>query len=567
MKKLGNTSLVQLLLFGGILLFVNILGNFFHGKIDLTEEKRYTLTQPTVNLLDNLDEIVYVKVLLEGEFPAGFKRLQNSTLEMLQDFRAINGLVEFEFENPNDGTVEEINAQRKTLADVGIIPTNLRVKDVDETKELVIYPWAIFNYKGRSIPVNLLENEMMGVPPEVVLNNSVSLLEYKFANAIQKLQTNRKPNILFTQGHGELNQVEVESFRTALSAFYNTGFITLDSVIQIKEDADALVIAKPRGTFTERDKFKIDQYIMNGGKVLWLVDRLGVDIDSLRGRKDFIPFDYPLQIEDMLFKYGVRIQPNLVLDMECTKFPLVSGMVGNSPQFDMYPCYYHPLMAPSSDHPIAKNLDRINLMFPNTIDTVQTKTNIKKTVLLKSSQYSRMQLTPVRLDLEVFRYDAEPAKFNKGPQNVAVLLEGVFASNYQNRVTEEFQSGLDQLNLEFKDQSLPTKMLVVSDGDIAKNWFNRQNNSVLPLGYNRFERRTYGANKDFLINAIEYLLDGEGIIEARSKEVKLRLLDTVRAKAERSKWQLINILLPLVFLGLFGGLYTYWRKRKYGTSN
>ena len=562
-KKTGYQSLIQLLLAAGILLFLNILGSFIHAKFDLTEEKRYTLTQPTVDLLDGLDEIVYVQVLLEGEFPAGFKRLQNATLEMLDDFRGVNGFVEYTFDNPSEGAVEDINKRRETLAKQGIIPTNLRVKDVDETKEQQIYPWAIFNYKGRSIPVNLLENEMAGVSPEVVLNNSVSLLEYKFANAIQKLQTNRKPNVLFTQGHGELADFEVQSFRNALSAYYNTGFITLDSVVQIKEEASVLVIAKPRIEFSEKDKFKIDQYIMNGGRVLWLVDRLGVDIDSLRGRKDFIPFDYPLNIEDMLFKYGVRIQPNLVLDLECSNMPLVSGMVGNSPQFDLFPCFYHPLIAPASNHPIVKSLDRINLLFPNTIDTVQTRTNVRKTVLLKSSQYSRMQLTPVRIDLEAFRYDPDPAKFNKGPQNVAVLLEGNFASNYANRVSADFQAGLDQLNVQFKDKSVYTRQLVVSDGDLAKNWFNRQSNQLLPLGYNRFERRIFSANKDFLINAIEYLLDGKGIIEARSKEVKLRLLDTVKASNERTKWRMINIVIPLVFLALFGFGYNYFRKRRF----
>ncbi len=564
-KKIGYPSLIQLFLAAGILIFVNILGSVFHAKVDLTEEKRYTLTKPSVQLLEALEEVVYVQVLLEGNFPAGFKRLQNSTLEMLEDFRGINGLIEYQFINPSEGSVEEINAYRAELAKAGIVPTNLRVKDVDETKEQQIYPWAIFNFKGRSIPVNLLENEMMGVSPEVVLNNSVSLLEYKFANAIHKLEINRKPNILFTQGHGELADFEVESFRKELSTFYNTGFITLDSVVQIKQDADALIIAKPRLEFNERDKFKIDQFIMNGGKVMWLVDRLGVDLDSLRGRKDFIPFDYPLKIEDMLFKYGVRIQPNLILDLECTKIPLVSGMVGNSPQFDLFPCYYNPLMAPTSNHPIAKSLDRVNLFFPSTIDTVQTKTNVKKTVLLKSSQYSRLQLTPVRLDLEAFRYDADASKFNKGAQNVAVLLEGIFPSNYSNRVTAEFQAGLDQLNLKFKDQSVNTKMLVISDGDIARNGFNRSSNQVLPLGYNMFERRIFGANKDFLVNSIEYLLDGEGIIEARSKEVKLRLLDTVKAKTEKTKWQMINILLPLVFVALFGFLYNLRRKRKFGS--
>ena len=558
-------SFIQLALFLGILLLLNFLASAFYTHLDLTEDKRFTLTAPTVNLLENLDEVVFVKVLLEGEFPAGFKRLQNSIRETLEDFRDVSGYIEYEFENPGGATTDEINARREELAKDGITPTVLRVKDVDETKELIIYPWAVLYYKGRYLTVNLLESEIMGVPNEVVLNNSVSLLEYKFANAIQKLKLTRKPAIVFTKGHGELEAIQTADLVQSLLPYYDIGPINLDSTYRINPEIGVVIVARPQTAFSERDKFVLDQYVMNGGKVLWLVDKLGVNLDSLRGRKNFIPMANELNIDDMLFKYGARIQPNLVLDFECTRIPLVTGQLGSGNQYDLFPWFYHPLVAPVSNHPIVKSLDRVNLRFPNTIDTVRTKTNIKKTVLLASSNRSRVQLTPVRLSFEVLRYDADPNRFNKPPQPLAVLLEGQFPSLYENRVTANMEQTLQQIGTEFKPVSSPTRMLVVSDGDLAKNLYNPETEKISPLGYNPFERRTFGANKDFLINAIEYLLDEQGVAQARSKEVKLRLLDMAKAREERTKWQLINIALPLMFLVLFGIIYHYIRKRRYAS--
>ncbi len=559
-----NQSILNLLLFAGILLFVNILGSFFYTHLDLTEEKRYTLTDATKNLVGNLDDVVYVQVLLEGEFPAGFKRLQAATREMLDDLRSESGYVEYEFTDPSEGNAEQINARREQLAKDGIIPTNLRIADVAEgTAERIIYPYAIFNYKGRKFPVNLLENDMVGANPEVVLNNSIGLLEYKFANAIQKLQSTLKPAVVFTKGHGELNELQVRDFERTLRQYYDTGHIMLDSMTHIPtERVDALVVARPRGEFSDKDKFKIDQYVMNGGKVLWLIDRLNVNVDSINRNKKYVPFDYQLNLEDLWFKYGIRVQPNLILDLEASRIPLATGMIGNKPQFELFPYYYHPLISPRSKHPIVKSLDRVNLLFPSSIDTtVRVKTQMEKTVLLTSSQYSRLQFPPVTLDFEILRYPPQPEKFSKSYQPVAVLYEGVFPSLYANRVTEGMEAGLAQLNLEFKAESSPTRMIVVSDGDIIKNTVGRDE-QVSPTGYNPFEKFAF-ANKDFLINAIEYLLDENGVIEARGKEVKLRLLDNVKAKAERSTWQLINIVLPLVFLALFGLGYNFLRRRRY----
>ena len=557
-------ALSQLGLLGGILVVVNILAHQVYTHIDLTEEKRYTLTKPTRELLKSVNDRIYVRVLLEGEFPAGFKRLRTATREMLEDFRSLNAYIDYQFEDPNKGSKEEVNARRKALLEEGIAPVNLNVRGEGESKSQIIYPTAIFHYGKRKVIVNLLENQSPTLSPDEVINNSISLLEYKFANAIKKLQAKGRPIILFTRGHGELDELQTKDLERSLRQFYDTDRITLDSVIHLPADKCALlIVARPRSAFSERDKFIIDQYIMGGGKVLWLIDRLDAGLDSLRHRKRFIPQDYPLNLEDVLFKYGVRIQPDLVLDMECTQIPLQVGVVGNAPQFRLFPWPYHLAVLPTGNHPVVKNLDRVELCFCSSMDTIRTKTPVKKTVLLRSSKYSRLQFSPIELGFDIMGEELKPEYFNKGHQILGVLLEGEFPSAYENRVTEQMAQGLQQVGISFRSVSVPTRMIVISDGDVAANFVrDREKKEWLPLGFNRFENATY-ANRDLLINAVEYLIEPGGVIEARSREVKLRLLDTVRAKEEKLLWQALNIGAPLFFLSLFGILFQWRRRRRY----
>jgi len=558
-------ALWQFGLLAGILLFINILANQVYTHIDLTEEKRYTLTKPTRELLKKVDDRIYVRVLLEGEFPAGFKRLRTATREMLDDFRSISSYIDYQFEDPNKGSKEEVNARRKALLEEGIAPVNLNVRGEGESKSQIIYPTAIFHYGSRKVVVNLLENQSPTLLPDEVINNSISLLEYKFANAIKKLRHAQRPIILFTRGHGELDELQTKDFERALRQFYDTDRITLDSVVHLPADKCALLIlAQPRQPFSERDKFIVDQYIMNGGKVLWLIDRLNASLDSLRHQKRFIPTDYPLNLEDMLFKYGVRIQPDLVLDMECTQIPLQVGVVGNAPQFRLFPWPYHLAVLPTGNHPVVKNLDRVEMRFCSSMDTIRTKTPVKKTVLLRSSRYSRLQFSPVEIGFDMMGEELKPEYFNKGHQTLGVLLEGEFPSNYENRVSASMAEGLKQVGLKFLPSSRPTRMIVLSDGDVAANFVrDRAKKEWLPLGFNRFENATY-ANRDLLINAVEYLIEASGVIEARSREVKLRLLDVPRAKEEKPLWQVLNIGAPLLFLAIFGLLFHWRRKRRYG---
>lgn len=553
---------LSLVLVLGVLLAINITGSYLRFTVDLTEEKRYTLTQATRNVLKEMEGPIYAEVMLGGNFPAGFKRLQRATLEMLQDFRRHNAYLEYSFTDPNDGSAEQLAQLRETLAAEGVFPTNLRIKEQGETVEKLIYPYVIFTYAGRRVPVNLLESEVPGMPPELILNNSIALLEYKLITAIQRLNRTELPNIVFLKGHGELTPEQTMDLRREIRPFYSFAFLELDSVFRINPAVDLLIIAKPKGAFSEPDKFKIDQFVMRGGKVIWLIDPLHVSLDSMRHRGSYLPLEYDLNLDDLLFKYGVRIQRNLVLDMECSGIPMQVGMIGGTPQYDLFPWYYHPLVVPRSDHPMVKNLGPIHFEFPASIDTIKTKTDIQKTVVLSSSPRTRLQFPPVQLSFEILRYEPDPSKFDKGEQPFGVLLEGVFPSNYENRVPQAFLDSLEALGDPFRTLSEPTAMLVVSDGDIIRNPWNPVTQEARPLGFNTYDRRQY-ANRDLALNMIEYLLDNRGLIAARSREVKLRLLDKVRSKDEKIYWQMVNIGGPLFFLLLTGLIFNFWRSRRY----
>lgn len=561
MSKKRNQSFFQLGLVLGIALFLNILGNAFFTQLDLTEDKRFTLTKPTREMLRHLDAPVFVDVLLEGDFPAGFKRLQRSVREMLTDFRSESGYIEYNFTDPNRGSVEEINARRKELAQDGIVPTNLRVKDTEGTSEKLIYPYAKVSYKGRTAIVDLLDEEARGRNPEEQLNTSIAQMEYKFANALHKVIFGTKEIIAFTFGHGELNELERKDLVRSLRNYYEVGTFNLDSATYVPQEVKALIIAKPKAPFSDRDLFLIDQYVMNGGKVLWLIDPLNVELDSMRNTNSYVARDYPLNLNDILFKYGARVNPDLVLDWQCSRIPMVIDAKGTQ---ELFKWFYHPIVFATLGHPVVKNLDGINLFFPASIDTIKTKTPVRKTILLTTSDKSKIQPNITRLNFEILRYGDEIAdSFNKKNIPVAVLLEGEFPSHFENRLTEDMKENLKQIGQEFKSVSKPTRMIVVADGDVARNQIvNPAMGQVMPLGYNRFEGYQF-ANKDFLLNAIEYLRDDKGIIEARGREVKLRLLDTKKAGEEETMWQIINIGLPIVLLVIFGLIYHWARKNRF----
>lgn len=553
---------LQILLILGIIVFINILSQYFNTYLDFTEEKRFTLTEPTKKLIKDVKNVVYIQVLLEGNFPSGFKRLQQSTKEILDQFNSENGYIEYEFENPNEGTVDVINARRKSYGEEGLIPTNLMVRSGSENKEQLIYPYAIVKLGDRKISVNLLENAP-DLDQESNLSNSISLLEYKLATAIQKVHYPEKKNILFTTGHGELAREQTKSLVSLLNSSYNLAWINLDSTFIIKPEIDLLIIARPIIPFTEKNKFVLDQYVMNGGKIIWLVDGLKMSLDSLSTRNEFIPEPLDLNLTDYFFKNGIRINSNLVLDLECSRIPQVIGRTGDKPQIELFPWYYHPLIAPRSNHPIVSNIDRISLEFPSTIDTLKTKTDIKKTILLQSSQYSRYQTSPMKVGFEMMRYKPDPDKFNRPNLPIGILLEGTFGSLFENRLDEDMNNILSSIGIPFKTISSPTSMLVVADGDVIKNLYDKETGKFAPIGYNKYEKATFNGNKDFILNSIEFMINQNNILTARTKEFKLRMLDKVKAEKDKLYWQSINIVLPIILIVLFGAINFYWRKKKF----
>lgn len=554
---------VRLLLVLAILFVANIIVSFVRLQWDLTEDKRFTISTNTAGIVAATDDNVSIRVLLDGEFPAGFVRLQTSVRDMLDKLRDINPNISYEFEDPSAGTVREKEERRKMLQEEKIIPVSLSYSDGTQVVQKAVYPFAILYYKQRKYVVNLLEDQKPGDDEEVVLNKSISLLEYKFANAFQKIQAPRPKNVLFLQGHGEWDASQTFRLESEIRKYHKVGRVNPDTLMRLDSTIDLILVCGPKTAMPLKDQFKIDQYLMSGGKIIWLVDKFDVSLDSINKHKFYVPPTYETGLDDMLFKYGVRLMPDLVVDLECSAIPQVVGMTGDKPQTRLFPWIYNLSVASDSEHPIAKNIDRVNLSFPGSIDTLKTNSAVKKTILLHSSRYSRTQLAPVRLTFEILKSAPDPAKFNDGYKPLAVLLEGEFESFFKNRITPEFQTILDQIGIRFIEKSRPAKQIVVSDSDFAKNLVNSSTGETEEIGYNKWERRFYKGNKEFILNAVEYMLDENNILTSRSKEVKLRLLDPVRTKQEKTFWQFLNVVLPVILLILFGLVYRFFRKRKY----
>lgn len=559
-KNLKRYNVIQLIVVLAIIIVLNFLSQFLFKRFDLTAEKRFTLSVTTKDFLKNLDDVVYIKIYLEGEFPAGFKRLRNETKEMLDEFRAYAGdNIQYEFINPSSSPDQKArNEVYQNLSEKGLQPTNLQQSNEDGNSQQIIFPGAILSYRGTELPLMLLKSQI-GVAPELMLNNSINDLEYELISTIKKLQIIVKPKVAFIQGHGELAEMEVADITHSLEEYYEVKRVTLNGSLNALKGYRAIIIAKPDSAFDEKDKFVIDQFIMHGGKVAWLIDPVIASMDSLSRHTETIGLATSFNIEDQLFRYGVRINTNLVQDIQCVPIPIISGYVGNQPQTRLYPWMFYPLIFQTVKHPIVNNLNAVKLEFASTIDTVGNST-IKKTVLLTTSRFSRLVNTPARINLNMAAQQPEEKLFNRSFQPVAVLLEGIFESNYKNRVPPTIAH--DSL-IDFKEKSVkPTKMIVVSDGDIIKNYVHKASGKIAPLGYDKYTREQYG-NKNFLLNAINYLCDDSGLLELRNKEVKLRLLDKTKLKNERTKWQLINVIMPVVLVVLMGIVLFYVRKRKY----
>jgi gliding-associated putative ABC transporter substrate-binding component GldG len=564
-KQQQRQAVVRVFILAAILICANIIATRFHRGFDLTKEKRFTLSDATKRMLHDLKDVVVVDVYLKGKFPAGFQRLAEATRERLQSFKDYGGAnIVFRFVDPFEGKEESQKGEiAKDLYKKGVEAVSLNVKDNQNSSEQIIYPYALVQYHGRTKAVKLLESHL-GMTPLEVLNYSESLLEYKLATAIHKLEVTGRPGIAYIMGHGEQLGPHTVDLFTTLSPYYKVDTLDLPSEYQINNGIyTAIIINKPTTTFDEKDKFKIDQFIMHGGHVLWAVDMLQAPLDSLQNSGQLITQEYPLNLDDQLFKYGVRLNGDLIEDVQCNQVPLITGTMGNGqPQIELRPWTFLPVFIPTSKHPIVNNMDPVMGKFVGSIDTVANP-EVHKTILLQSSQYSRTTENPVRVSLSMIRFTPDPKLFNNGHRPVAVLLEGKFSSLYTNRMPEAFLRILkDSLRYEFKpavDSS--SSMIVISDGDIMLNSFS-QSRGLMEMGYWEYTQTLF-SNKNFILNCLEYLTDPHSLLEARNKDLKLRLLDTKRAEDEELKWQFVNVGIPILLVLMFASVYLFFRKRRY----
>ncbi|MQP53645.1 gliding motility-associated ABC transporter substrate-binding protein GldG [Flavobacterium sp. LMO9] len=558
MKENKSKALKQLGIVFLAIIVINLISNFFFKRFDLTQDKRYTLSETTLKIIKEVESPLYIEVYLEGNFPPEFKRLQNETKQLLEEFTAYNSNIIFNFKNPIEKkeTIVEVMKQFQLK---GLQPLSITVEDKGKQSQEVVFPWAQATYGDKYAKIGLLKN-LMGASTEQKVISSVQHLEFGFAEAINKISKEKQKKIAVIKGNGELQDAFIADFVRSTRESYYIGTFTLDSVskqptqtLEALKKYDLAVIAKPTEAFTEAEKQVLDQFIMNGGKTLWLVDVVKADMDSLYNETGTIlAADRELNLTDMFFKYGIRINPLLVKDEYATPIKLASGNQGSETQMQEYTWKFSPFIYPTSTNPIVKNMEGIKFEFASPIEIL--KNDIKKTVLLSSSEYSKTVGTPSPISLDMVTEETTPEEYEgKGLLPVAVLMEGKFNSMYKNRV------------LPFKDNTFQAsgkdnKMIVISDGDVIKNQLDK--GVPLELGFDKWTNQLYG-NKDFLMNCVNYLLDDNGLINIRSKDVDLPLLNKEEVYKNYSLAQLITVGLPIVILAIFGFLFTYLRKRKY----
>ncbi len=550
------------------LLFVAViyLASLTHFRLDLTREKRFSLSAPTKKLLSNLDGEVQIDVYLTGDLSAGFKKLSVASDELLNEFKEYGKTkLQYQFIKPGEGLPDSLKYEiYDSLVRMGVKTFNNQVtaKEGDEKTERLIFPAAMVTYGGHQLPVDLISGKS-GMDEETSLNYSEALLEFKFADAIDKLTRKQQPIVAYAAGNGEPLNPTVRDLFDVLRNNYRFGVVDVNTGILDPDTINALLIVKPSKPFTETEKLKIDQYVMHGGNVIWFIDKLYAEMDSLlRSHADFVAFDKNLNIDDILFRYGARINGDLLQDLKCAKQPLVVGQMGDQPQIERLPFPYFPLLSSPSTNPIAKNLDDVLSIFPGSIDTVKAP-GISKTVLLASDTNSRTLSTPAIVSLQSVKTEDDLRYFNKSYVPVAVLLEGKFTSLYANRLTANLQDTLNSYSTKpfLAAGDKDAKQIVVSDADIVTNVVT-PGKGPLPMGMQQYENYQF-ANRDFLMNAIDYLVNTNGILETRSKDITLRLLDKQKILTQKTLWQFINIVVPILLVMLFGWLYQVARRRNF----
>ena len=539
------------------LILINVLAGFLRFRFDLTEDKRYTLSEPAVNAVLDFETPVVIDVLLAGDLPPEFVRLQTETRQLLAEFASNNNNIKFTFVNPLEDS-EQTDATIADLQSLGLTPAQITVEDNSKRSQNIVFPWAMVNYNNATVKVPLLKNKL-GASSEERINNSVQNLEYAFADAFTKLRIKEKKRVAVIKGNGELDDIFLADFLTSIRDYYNIGAITLDSVatnpqntLDRLKEFDLALIAKPTEAFSDGEKYIMDQYVVNGGKTVWLIDQVNMELDSLfneTGTAMALPRN--LNLNDFFFSYGVRIDPVLVNDMYFTQIVLASGE-GNDSQYNPVPWFYNPMVFSKNNHPINTNLEALRFQFTSAMDTLANSN--RKTVVLSSSPLSKVDGTPKQIGLDIIDVPPKKEEYTDGNKPLAVLIEGKFKSAFFNRVKPLKLNGV-------LENGVDNKMLVIADGDIIKNQL--RNGRPLELGYDKWTNNHYG-NKEFLINSLNYLLDDSGLINIRNKTVSIPMLDVKRIEEQKTKWQLINIGIPVVFILILGLIFGYIRSKKYG---
>lgn len=565
-KKSAGRDLIKLGLSLVILFLLNYVGSFVFHRFDLTSEKRYTLSPQSKNIAENIQGVAFFRIYLEGnKLPAGLVRLRDETKEMLDEFRAYSGgKIQYEFIDPSaNPNADERQAFYKQLYKEGLAPVDLQVQESSGNSDLMIFPGAILSYRGREIAMQILQNQG-NQDPMTAINYSIEELEYDIDNAIQKLSINFKPKVAFIQGQGELDSMQTASAVKALSEYYSVRSVAINHHTGALLDSggvlryQAIIIAKPDTAFSEPDKLSIDQYIMHGGKVFWLIDPLYTPIDSLAANGNTVAFPMDLNLEDMLFQYGVRINNNVVLDFQCSAIPVNMALRGEQPQWELAQWFYEPLIGSTGKSPIVKNLNLVEFNIASTLDTIKVP-GIKKTILLVTSKSTRLERSPARISTAITQLHLTEDLFRLSFQPVAVLLEGKFTSLYKGRIPHPYDTAK---KFDFTSESKPTAMIVVSDGDVIRNETGYGGRMALPLGEDKYSQQLY-SNKDFVLNCMNYLCGDSNLLAVRGRELQIRLLDNKKVKLQKTQWQVINLAVPVLLIILFGLGLAAARKAKY----
>ncbi len=557
MKK----SILHLIITLVIILAVNLIADSWFFRIDLTSEKRYTLTNITKAFIKSLDEDILIKVYLSGDLNPGFKRLSKATKEMLDEFEVSSSSLQYDFIDPGEGTKKERKIFAEYLEKMGLQPYPvIETKEDGRKTQSYVFPYAIIYLNGKEIPVNLLDN-IQGVSGQENLNRSIEGLEFKLINTLRKLVIKDKPAIAFIEGHGELDELDVIDITHELSQNYRVERGHLSGDVTELNNYKAIIIAKPHKPFSEKEKFVIDKYLMQGGSILWLVDAVNITLDSLIKSTQTMGAWAQLNLDDILYRYGVRINPVLIEDIQAGRIPINLAPAGSTPKFVPVPWLYSPLLIPSQSSPVSRNINLVRADFASYIDTVGENLQLIRTPLLRTSQFTKTTQVPILVTLASVNQKPRKEEFNKSFLPVAYSLQGKFPSVFANRpVPKGIKNNTDTST----PLSRSTKMIVVADGDIIRNdvKFKDSNPRILPLGYDELTHQTYG-NKQFIINAIDYLCDDEGWMELRSRSFTLRLLDKEKLSSETSFWKWINVIIPVLMVVILGIIFIFIRKKRY----